>query len=215
MAETIYHYDLDAMKQDLLTREILGSGITSVATELVLVEDTGEESPGLNLHVTFLNALSGGDKTILDGVIDSHPQDDAHDCFCSESEKQTSLTAFTTKLTQDYEVPDDGDYLVEWCCEAHPSASGAVARVKVEVDGGKINEVGNEDSKVITEDPREMMVLSVSQAPTLGWRTEFGWAKVPLTAGSKTMTMSVASSQSGQTVRVRRARIKVRKAEYS
>ncbi len=74
MAETTYDYDKDALDEPLLTQEVLASGIPSIDTELVLIENTGEVSPGLNLHITLLNALSPGDKSTLDTVVANHPQ---------------------------------------------------------------------------------------------------------------------------------------------
>ena len=72
MALTTYDYDKDNLDLTVLSGEILESSITNVESELDGTEDTGEATPTENLHITFLNALSGADETTLDGLVSAH-----------------------------------------------------------------------------------------------------------------------------------------------
>jgi len=73
MALTTYDYDLDGVDETRLSQEILDSAISVVPGEFEGTENTFEASPTANFHVTWANALSGGDKTLLDAVIAAHP----------------------------------------------------------------------------------------------------------------------------------------------
>lgn len=72
MARTTYPYDKSGVDLAVLAGEVMESGITNVDTEFVGGSDDLADSPAENLGLTFLNALSNADETILDGLVTDH-----------------------------------------------------------------------------------------------------------------------------------------------
>lgn len=70
---TTYDFDKDVVNISKLAEEILKSAITNVTTEFQGIVDDKTVSPGLNLHITFANALSAGDQTVLGNLVTAHP----------------------------------------------------------------------------------------------------------------------------------------------
>jgi len=118
MPQTTYNYDLQidfpnqAVNTDVLTAEIEGSSITTALVGISVLND--------DVDITFVDALSGADKTTLDGIVAAHQgvafSDTVQRVF-SEAESTTTDTSYQEKLTLSTGPLPEGDYLISWYCE--------------------------------------------------------------------------------------------------
>ena len=111
----------------------------------------------------------------------------------SEAQTNSTIVAFTQKLRETIVVvAPDSAFLVMYSCELQSTDAGTQVKARVQLDDGA------PDLAAVQLDP------SVVAA---GWQPFSGHAQVGLAPGAHTFDLDFASSQAGETVSIRNARI--------
>jgi len=137
MAATKYTYSISEdfpnqkVNSTLLSKEIDGSAIV---TALYYIFTTGDVC-----DIWFDDALSGGDQTILDGLVAAHQGTDVSDTpqtVTDEAESISTTTEYRDKIDATLDPLIDGAYRVAWSYEVKTSNSSATrVETRIEVDG--------------------------------------------------------------------------------
>lgn len=195
MADTTYTYSVandfpgGVVNPTKLHAEILASAI---ATSLIGVRTTGDA-----LGICFSDALSAGDKTILDGdasgpaggsvaahdntatVIDTSPQSSDGASSTTQNTWDDKLIWTTPKLV--------GDYVLHYYAEATTGSAGETGEFRV---------------RNVT-DVLEVAIGTIqNDVATLG-----GHKKITFTGATKTIKIQWKADTSGKTMYIRRARL--------
>jgi len=137
MAATKYTYSISGdfpnqkVNSTILTKEIEGSAIV---TALDYIFTSGDEC-----DIWFDDALSGGDQTILDGLVAAHQGTDTTDApqtVTSEEESISTTTEYRDKINSTLDPVTGGTYRVAWSYEVKTSNSSSTRiETRIEVDG--------------------------------------------------------------------------------
>lgn len=207
MAVTSYHYsvsgDFPNQKVNLnaLTCQIDNSAI---ATPLDHIRVTGDDC-----WIWFDNALSGGDQTILDGIVAAHDGEPLAKSGYAESDAEQTTTSVKyrrkLRLSGDYA---GGTYYVEWYCEimskSQPGNSARSAMSAKDKAAGKIAlRIRMDESDVLAETAWLPDSGSGEFAPVSGFK------RITIEGGSHVIDMDFAATLAGQTVVVRNARMRL------
>lgn len=151
MAETKYTYSITGdfpnqlVNVPLLKQEV---GDSAIATALSYIDIEGD-----SCDVWFVDALSGGDQTILDGIVATHQGTATTDTVQrtnSGGESSTTSTTYQDKINTTPTPIKKGTYLVTWFCEVKLQTGGLGTGISVhlEVDGTERATAGYADDHI-------------------------------------------------------------------
>lgn len=159
--------------------------IAEIATSAIAEPITGIHTEGDVLDIEFPNALSAGDKTVLDGIIAAHDGTIVLDDFSQEQLPDVSTTA-----TNDTHVPGmlvsppiPGKYAIVFTGSVNCSAQNAIAWPSLALNGTQVPESERECKRggsqgEVTQPFSSTAVLMLTHGDTVEgcWRVSRGTA---------------------------------------
>jgi|GEM_PF-2555935 len=130
---TTYEYT----KTSLPYLEAIETGVDASAMTDKSYEDSSWDGGNDKLYVVFTNALSGGDKTILDGIISGLPAKPTGKSSwnqASEAISDTTSGDWETKVSMETADIPNGGWRFEWYFEL-TSSPGTMCKARVILDG--------------------------------------------------------------------------------
>jgi hypothetical protein len=155
MAETNYDYSISA---DITAGDVEGSQLVDeIGASAIVTACTAINTNGDDLTVVMQDALSAGDKTILDGLVLNHVvapiTNPVMDTYSAESAVETSTTSATYTLLDSMSItPPAGKYVANFSCSGRGSSYNKEMDIAIHKDG-----------VIIAESQREMGLHSGSQ----------------------------------------------------
>lgn len=141
MALTKYSYTKN-VNSDKLTREIVNSAIVTALSHI--------DTAGTALDVWFDDALSGGDETILNGLVTAHVPvalRSKYQIWESNPDQTTLLQTWQTAFSRQSDPLKQGPYILRWYAEIRVNPVGPIDsraavqfRIDTDVKGSSIND---------------------------------------------------------------------------
>jgi hypothetical protein len=200
MAATTYEYTISTafpnakVNLSRLTKEINDSAIV---TDL---QDASFNNSVDTCYVVFVDALSAGDKTILDAIVAAHSGEPLpspivygsnYHIVEDETISITTATEFQQKLRLSISDLEAGTYRVGWSFECLGSNKGQFL-AQVQVD----------DTTTLYSTDEELR-------PSAGWRSASGFGKIALTSGDHFIDLDYCTSLTIGVSKIRRARLEL------